>query len=72
MENFEDEEEDPVIEGYTIDVQFIKQAWAKYRPVQDTEETDAKQENIRDIKQLFPEIFVAKLISNLNLKIYQD
>lgn len=69
-----DDDEEPIVEGYTIDVKYIKQAWAKFRPVQDedAEVQKEKPEVVKDIKKIFPPRFEAKLLSNLNLKIYMD
>ena len=72
------QDEDAILEGYTIDYHFILQAWARYRPVQS--ETDINADSSRkkkkraavvsELKELFSDKFIAKLLGNLNLKIY--
>ena len=67
-------EENEVIEGYTIDLHLIKQAWGRYRPVQeiDTDPDRKKKASVvRDLKNIFTEPFIDKLMANINLKIYK-
>mmetsp|Transcript_37727 Transcript_37727/g.57767 ORF Transcript_37727/g.57767 Transcript_37727/m.57767 type:complete len:198 (+) Transcript_37727:3451-4044(+) len=58
-------------EGYTLEKSIIMDAWARYRPVQKEGEGErAKAKEIKDLKAVFSESFINKVMANTHLKIY--
>ena len=54
-----------VIEGYTVNKDLILETWARFRPVQDEKstETKTKAKKVGDIKNVFSQKFLARLMS---------
>jgi hypothetical protein len=67
-------------EGYTIPKQLVLEAWARFRPVNKTEEVDGSDEvhlpkikprtQTKMIKDIFGKIFTARLMESINLVLY--
>lgn len=67
-------------EGYTIQKQLILEAWARFRPVNKTEEVNGLDDvhlpkvkprtQTKKIKDIFGKIFTARLMESINLVLY--
>lgn len=67
----EDLGDDKPCEGYMLSKEIIMEAWARYRPVQSkSQETKPKITKVSDLKQIYPDSFLNKIMANIKLKQY--
>ena len=68
-----EEDSGDIIEGYTLIKDLILEAWARFRPVQNEmdDKKKIKAKKVGDIKKIFSEKFLVKLMSNMHLKLYE-
>ena len=75
-EVFNGDDDDVFTEGYTMDMKLIVYAWARFRPVPDAAEEGKatkkkrKIEQVQNLKDIFDEPFINRLMANTHLKIY--
>lgn len=60
------------VEGYLMTTMMIKEAWARYRPVQRKGKNEKKQKivTLGQLRNVFPDNFIDRMIANTKIKIY--